>query len=116
MTLPLLSSSKYQSCIESPTPTESYRNVIFQDNYAINSRMSKKRGDCENSVSAGTSPLSEVAPGLDQLVVDRMSDEGKNRSAFLSDINLICQQKSKPLSYMISEIMEYCKNFDQIQI
>lgn len=114
MTLPLLSSSKYQSCIESPTPTNSFKNIMQRENVGAKLRELTKEKDFEDHTYAGLSPSEGDIPGFERELTKKLNEEGRNRIVLLNDIIMICQQKSKPLNYMISEIIEYLRNFEQI--
>lgn len=109
LNLPILSSSRYQSCMESPTHSENSKEVVHQD-VSTNFDPVRKKFNRGRSFSVGTSPMSERAPSFDPGNNSKINEESRRRFLYLNDIMFITQQENKSESTRIAELREYCKN------
>lgn len=107
--LSLKSSSRYLSCIESPSKANDVANNILSPKDIPLQEAIKNTEDCgpEGSIFSRVTPIHEGGPPSEFNVVNKDNNVCKQSNDFLSDVYFIMQQDKKSFHDKMDEVAEY---------
>lgn len=107
MSLPVITSSRYLSCIESPSGTNMNSVISPQEPHLSDIVTNKEMGGSGKYSSTKGSPIEESAPLEDHIVAGRNKDliNRQEVNGYLSEIYFIMQQQNKTWKNKLKEVL-----------
>lgn len=107
MSLPVISSSRYLSCIDSPSVTNTNSVTSPQELHLHDIEINNVVLDTGESASTKGTPMEESAPIVGQDIAGRNGDpiSRQELNGYLSEIYFIMQQRNKSWQHRVKEVV-----------